>query len=60
MRRLVQRANQVSDRFLDQLLKKYGLSVKKLKEHATEMYRKANLEYLGGVIPENRVRVSCP
>lgn len=50
IRTLIQQANHTSDRMLDALLKKYGLSVEKLKENAVEMYRKANLEYLQRVI----------
>lgn len=46
IRALIGQANNISDRMLDGLLKKYGLSVEKLREHAVEMYRKANLVYL--------------
>lgn len=50
IRTLIRQANDTSDRMLDELLKKYGLSVETLKEHAVEMYRKANLEYFQRVI----------
>ena len=50
IRALIKEANNISDRILDELLRKYDLSVDKLKAHAMEMYRKANLLYLRRVV----------
>lgn len=46
VRSVLRSANGITDRMLNDLLRKYNLSVEVLKEHAWEMFQKAKLEYL--------------
>lgn len=58
VRAVFRQAIVITDRFLNDLLQKYNLSVQSVKEHAWEMYKQANLEYLqrapgGGLTMKN-------